>query len=237
MKIDLPGAFNSHIFMNLEKAKSLLSTTVPFRGLPSSEIDRLISMGHLVQLKKNENAFSEGDEATNVWILLSGRIEVYKYTSEGKPCAIEVILPKDLFGTLCRLGGNNRTYPCTTVACTDSEALQIPDSLFFEIFHKYPVVVSGVCALCSGRLNLMQELACASQEPVEKRIIRTLFQLAKKHGLTLPYTKKQIGELSSTTVESTIRTLSKFQKNKWIASSRGQIFLKNAAELEALIKS
>lgn len=83
---------------------------------------------------------------------------------------------------------------------------------------------------------MMQELRCSSQEPVEKRIVRTLFQLSKTHGSVLPYTKRHIGELAATTVETTIRTLSRFQKKKWIASSRGKIYLKDTAHLEALLQ-
>jgi CRP/FNR family transcriptional regulator len=59
--------------------------------------------------------------------------------------------------------------------------------------------------------------------------------LSRTHGKSLPYTKRQIGELSATTVETTIRTLSKFQKKNWISSSRGQILLKDTSKLEAIL--
>jgi len=222
--------------MNSDKIKTFLSQIAPFQGLPPAELERLASIAQEIKHGKNETAFTEGDEATSVWVLYSGRLEVFKYTSDGKPRAIEIIQPKDLFGTLCRMGGAGRTYPCTAIASIESVSFRIPDSIFLELFHKYPSMVTGVCTLCSNRLNMMQELTCSTQEPVEKRIVRTLFQLAKTHGNTLPYTKKQIGELSATTVETTIRTLSKFQKKKWISSSRGEIVIKDTPRLEALIK-
>lgn len=221
----------------MEKIKSFLSAIDPFRGLPPPELDRLASIAQEITHSKGETVFTEGDDATSVWVLYQGRLEIFKYTSDGKPRAIEIIQPKELFGTLCRLGGEGRAYPCTAVASVDSVSFRIADSVFLEMFHRNPSMVSGVCALCSNRLNMMQELTCSSQEPVEKRIVRTLFQLSKSHGNTLPYTKRQIGELSATTVETTIRTLSKFQKKKWIASSRGQIFLKDTAKLEALLQA
>jgi CRP-like cAMP-binding protein len=219
-----------------ETIKTFLSDVSPFRGLPSSELDRLASITQEIKHAKGETIFTEGDEATSVWVLCKGRLEIFKYTSDGKPRAIEIIQPKELFGTLCRLGGEGRTYPCTAVAAIDSVSYRIPDTTFLDMFRRYPSMVSGVCTLCSNRLNMMQELTCSSQEPVEKRIVRTLFQLSKSHGHVLPYTKRQIGELSATTVETTIRTLSQFQKKKWISSSRGQIILKDTAKLEALLQ-
>jgi CRP/FNR family transcriptional regulator len=218
-----------------EIAKKFLANVDPFRGLPPAELDRLSSIAQEIKHTKGETVFSEGDDATSVWVLYQGRLEISKCTSDGKPRTIEIIQPKELFGTLCRLGNQGRAYPCTAVASVDSVSFRISDSVFLDMFQRNPSMVTGVCALCSNRLNMMQELSCSTQEPVEKRIVRTLFQLSKSHGNTLPYTKKQIGELSATTVETTIRTLSKFEKKKWISSSRGQISIKKDDELKALL--
>lgn len=219
----------------MNAVRSFLSNVEPFRGLPPIELDRLAEIAQELKHAKGETIFSEGDEASSVWVLYQGRLEIFKYTSDGKPHTIEIIHPKDLYGTLCRIGGANRTYPCTAVASIDSISFRIPESVFLNLFQRFPSMVSGVCTLCSTRLNMMQELTCSSQEPVEKRIVRTLFQLSKKHGPTLPYTKRQIGELAATTVETTIRTLSAFEKKKWVSSSRGQITLKNKEKLEGLL--
>ncbi len=219
----------------MSAVKTFLSSIDPFRGLPPAELDRLASIAQEIKHAKGETVFTEGEEAASVWVLYQGRLEIFKYTSDGKPRAIEIIQPKDLFGTLCRLGNNGRSYPCTAIASVDSVSFRIADSVFLDMFQRNPSMVSGVCALCSTRLNMMQELTCSTQEPVEKRLVRTLLQLSKTHGNVLPYTKRQIGELSATTVETTIRTLSRFQKSNWISSSRGQILLKNTAKLEALL--
>ncbi len=221
----------------MTNVRSFLSGIDPFKGLPVAELDRLSSIAQTIKHSKGETVFTEGDDASSVWILYEGRLEIFKYTSDGKPRAIEIIHPKELYGTLCRLGGTGRSYPCTAVASVDSVSFRIPDSTFLDMFQKNPSMVTGVCALCSNRLNQMQELTCSSQEPVEKRIVRTLLQLSKTSGKKLPYTKKQIGELSATTVETTIRTLSKFQKKHWISSSRREIVLKDTAQLENLLQN
>ena len=219
----------------MNSARTFLAQVNPFRELPSAELDRLAGIAREVRHKKGETIFSEGDEAGSIWILKEGRLEILKYTSEGKTRAIEVINPKDLYGTLCRLGAANRTYPCTAIAATDSISYCVPDSVFFEYFRTYGSVLSGVCALCSNRLASMQELTCTTQEPVEKRIVKTLLRLFETHGAALPYTKREISELAATTVETTIRTLSDFQKKDWISSSRGKIVIKDKPKLESLV--
>src|SRR6266516_4796861 len=100
----------------MERVKIFLSGIDPFRGLPPQELDRLASVAQEMKHPKGETVFTEGDNATSVWVLYQGRLEIFKYTSDGKPRAIEIINPKELFGTLCRLGGEGRSYPCTAIA-------------------------------------------------------------------------------------------------------------------------
>lgn len=216
--------------------RKYLSEIVPFNSASSWELDRFAEAARELRHKKGEYIFSEGDEASSVWVLKSGRLDIYKYSTEGKPHAIETINPGDLFGTLCRLGGVGKNYPCTAYAATDSVSIQIPESIFRNIFNNNPALVSGVCALCSQRLNQLQDLSCVAQDSVEKRIARTLLDLAKKNGPKLEITKREVAEISGTTVETAIRTMSRFEKNKWISSTRGHLIVAQPSRLSALLE-
>ncbi len=216
--------------------KSFLASIEPFRLLPPAELDRVVSLVSEARHGKGETVFSEGEEAESVWILKSGRMDIYKYSADGKPTAIESIAPGQLFGTLCRVGGQPAVYPCTAIAAVDSVALRIADRSFWELFRQYPAIVAGIRAMCSERLNGMQETTGMAQDPVETRIVKVLLQLARTHGDTLPFTRREISQFASTTVETTIRTLSKFQKSKIISSTRGKITLRDPGALEALVR-
>src|SRR5207302_8125680 len=164
-----------------------LSQTDPFRVLPPKELDRLVSLTTVKKFEKGGTVYNEGDPADSVWILKEGRIQVFKYTSGGRPQAIESLGPKELFGTLCRLGNNGRTYPCTAIASIPCTVIRILDRTFLDIYNRFPALVMGVCSLCSQRLNAMQGLSCSAQDPVEKRVAAILIQLQKEHGNTLPF--------------------------------------------------
>jgi CRP/FNR family transcriptional regulator len=184
---------------------------------------------------KGETIYSESDPADSVWVLVKGRIQIFKYTSQGRPLAIESIAPGELFGTLCRLGGSGRQYPCTAIASVDSEVIQISDRDFLESYNRHPALVLGVCSLCSQRLQAVQGLSCTNQEPVEKRLAMLLMSLQKKHGMVLPFTKRELAEQVGTTVETTIRVMSRFQKKGWITSSRGKLQLKSLQPIQKLV--
>jgi CRP/FNR family transcriptional regulator, nitrogen oxide reductase regulator len=217
--------------------KQFLSQTPPFKVLPPLELERMASRIQSKTYDKGETIYSEGDPADSVWLLFKGRIQIFKYSTQGRPLAIESITPGELFGTLCRLGGGGRTYPCTAVAAVPCEAFRISETEFLDSYNRHPAMVLGVCSLCSQRLNQVQGLSCSSQEPVEKRLAMLLLKLQKKHGATLRFTKRELAEQAGTTVETTIRVMSRFQKKGWIASARGQIQLRNTQPLESLISS
>lgn len=217
--------------------QQFLSQVSPFKTLPLPELNLLVSLVREKQYEKGETIYTEGDPADSVWILKEGRVQIFKYTSNGRPHAIENLGPQELFGTLCRLGSQGRTYPCTAVTSTRCTVLQILDRTFLEFYNRNPGVVMGVCSLCSQRLNAVQGTSCAAQEPVEKRVATILLQLQKTHGNTLPFTKREVAELAGTTVETTIRTVSAFSKKGWVASARGRITLKHPAKLQGLLEA
>ena len=67
------------------------------------------------------------------------------------------------------------------------------------------------------------------------RLAMLLIKLQKEYGSTIPYTKRELAEQVGTTVETTIRVMSRFEKKGWISSSRGKIQLKNTAPIHKLI--
>ena len=216
-------------------AKPFLAQTYPFKVLPAAELDRLAARARVKTYGKGETIYSEGDPADSVWVLSKGRIQIFKYTTQGRPLAIESIAPGELFGTLCRLGGDGRQYPCTAIASIDSEIVQISDQEFLASYNRFPALVLGVCSLCSQRLQAVQGLSCSNQEPVEKRLAMLLLKLQGKHGMILPFTKRELAEQVGTTVETTIRVMSRFQKKGWITSSRGKLQLKALEPIQKLV--
>jgi CRP/FNR family transcriptional regulator len=216
-------------------AKQFLAQTYPFKVLPSPELDRLAARARLKSCEKGETIYSEGDPADSVWVLIKGRVQIFKYTTQGRPLAIESISPGELFGTLCRLGGDGRQYPCTAIASAKSDVVQLSDKEFLASYNRFPALVLGVCSLCSQRLQAVQGLSCSNQEPVEKRLAMLLLKLQEKHGMILPFTKRELAEQVGTTVETTIRVMSRFQKKGWIASSRGKLQLKSLEPIHRLI--
>ena len=215
--------------------RQFLATVEPFRPLPVEELQNLAARSDEKDYSKGETLYSEGEPAEHVWVIRQGRVEIFKYSTTGRPFAIELLGPSELFGILCRLGAHGQSYPCTAIAESNATIIQIPVQLFLKLYRRYQGVVSGVCSLCSERLFAIKDLACLEQEHVQKRVASTLVSLYKRDGELIRFTKREIAELAGTSAETVIRMMSVFAKKGWITSGRGQILVKDLAKLEALL--
>jgi CRP-like cAMP-binding protein len=203
--------------------------------LALGELQQLVRRTTEKSIAKGEAVFNEGDPADSVWVLYKGRIQVFKHTSGNRPFALESLGSGELFGTLCRLGGDDRFYPCTAIAAESTVTLRIPEDLFLEYYKENPGFIRDVCSLCSERLKDVQGLRCVGQEPVAVRMASTLLCLHRVHGNTLPFTKREISELVGVALETTFRTLAEFQKKGYLTSLRGKIQIKKPMEIKTFI--
>ena len=218
------------------KIQKFLGSIEPFKSLSPGDLRDIASKTREKTFQKDEAIYNEGDIADSVWIVYDGRVRVFKYTSEGKPFAIESLAGGELFGTLCRMGGNNRTYPCTAIAAEETVVLQLLDRVFLDYYTKSPGMLRGVCSLCSDRLKDVQDLRCMGQESVHIKLANILNRLYQVHGDTIPFTKKEISELIGVTLETTFRALSDLQKKGYLESQRGKILIKKPEELRSIVE-
>lgn len=218
-----------------EDVLGFLGAVAPFKALPSDHLRRLASAVESKTFARGEVIYREGDKADGVWVLRSGRIQVFKHTAGTKAFAVETLGPGEILGALCRLDGMRGAYPCTASAAAPSVVLRIPDSDFF-FCKKSEGFVRSLCGLCSERLGYAFDLCRMTQESVPLRLASTLLRLYHVHGAVVPLTKREMSEMVGATLETTFRVLGKFARRGVIASGRGKILVRKPKELKALAR-
>ncbi len=203
-----------------------------FKGLPSKEREHLASRSAERTYPKGQTIFHQGHPSDSVWLVMDGRVHLLHYLTGGRVQTTCVMTPGESFCCLPAL--DRGTYPATAVAATRAKVLQIPADLFHELMERSPKMLQETLCLFCNRLRQVEAKGCLVHDPVEQRIGRTLLTLHKKFGEEIPLTRQDIADLVGTTVETAIRTISRFQKKGWIRSTRGQIRLVNPDALNAL---
>lgn len=181
---------------------------------------------------KGEVIFHEGRPSDSVWLTLEGRVHLLHHQVEGRVQANCVMTPGETFCCLPAL--DQGAYPATAVAATKARVLQIPHALFQEMMKSTPSLLQQTLCVFTGRLRQMEAKGCMIHDPVERRVAQALLALWKKFGDSIPLTRQEIAELAGTTVETAIRTISRFQQEGWVRSSRGNIQLLQPDSLSRL---
>lgn len=128
----------------------------------------------------------------------------------------------------------NRPYPASAQAVTDTRLAGIRKSEFLEFLLRHPDIAVSIIGILSGRLREAQSRLRDMAERVEQRLARLLLRLSARLGSTLPFTRQEISDMAGTTPETVIRVLSQWKDHGVIRSVRGQITIADKDKLREL---
>lgn len=212
-----------------------------FSTLTSSDLREIAPYLVPVSFKKKEVIFSEGDPSEWFYIVSEGKVKITKLSQDGKEIILEIIPPMDFFGGLAVIRGF--PYPANAVAMEDTRLLKISRSNLMRILDRFPNLMHCMALQLGDRMKESHEtLKSIALERVESRIASLLLKLSDKTGkrvddaivIDMKLTKQDIAEMVGTTVETSIRTMSKLKKLGIVTEKDGRIIIKNLERLKAL---
>ena len=103
----------------------LLKRCPLFAGLGEKDLRKIRAIASLRQVRKKEILFSEGEEARGFYVILSGKVKLYKISPEGKEQILHVVGAPDTFAEAALfLEGS---YPAFAEVLSDSQLLFFPE--------------------------------------------------------------------------------------------------------------
>jgi CRP-like cAMP-binding protein len=193
------------------------------------------------RFRKKEAIFSEGDASEWFYIVKKGKVKITKLSHEGKEIILEIISPLDFFGGIAVLRGF--PYPANAVAMEDTEVVKISRKNLMSIIDRFPNLMYCMATNIGDRIKGSHEtLKSIALEKVESRIASLLIKLSDKAGektpdgvaINMKLTKQDIAEMVGTTVETSIRTMSKLSKAGLVSNKAGRIIIKDLNGLRSL---
>lgn len=218
-----------------------LSKISIFSTLGSPELKEVTPYLISTSSRKKEVIFSEGDPSDWFFIVTEGKVKITKLSQDGKEIILEVIQPMNFFGGLAVIRGF--PYPANAVAMEDTKLLKISRSNLMRVLDRFPNLMYCMAQQVGDRMKESHEtLKNIALERVEARIASLLLKLSDKTGkkegegtvIDMKLTKQDIAEMVGTTVETSIRTMSKLKKIGIVAEKEGRIVIKNLEKLKAL---
>jgi len=225
----------------MDMSLELLRRCPLFTGLEEEDLKKIKAIASPKQVGKREILFSDGEEARGFYVILSGKVKIYKISPEGKEQILHVVSAPDAFAEAALfLEG---TYPAFAEALSDSQLLFFPKRDFIQLIEKNPKLSINMIVTLSQYLKrfalLIEEL---SLKEVSSRIAKYLIDLSlksSKEGRTpkeveLDLSKTQLALKLGTISETLSRTLAKMKAKGIIDVRKNRILILNREALEEL---
>jgi CRP/FNR family transcriptional regulator len=216
-------------------------SSIPFfEELPDEQIEDLCMIVADQVFHRGQIVFSEGDDGTGFYVVISGRVKIFKLSPEGKEQILHIFGPGDPFGEAAVFSGQH--FPANAEAMESSRIFFFPRGSFSDLIKDNPSLALNMLAILSKRLrrfaNLIDDL---SLKEVPGRLAAHLLYLSGQsegsEQLELNITKTQLASLLGTIPETLSRILGKMSKQGLIESDGRQIKILEREALEELAES
>jgi len=204
-----------------------------FRELDDLEFEQMHQIVQIREIRHNSVLFLEGDHANGFFVLLSGRIRIYKSSPEGREFTLHQIQPGQMFAEAAIFRGT--TYPANAIAEEDSEVVYIPKSDFLDLITASPQIsIKIIASLAAWLREFAEKLESLSLKEVPQRLALHLLKQSERtrsQRLKLSGTKAQLASELGTISETLSRALKKLKDSAVIQVDGNNIEILDIVQL------
>lgn len=218
-----------------------MSHTPLFDGAASRTVARLAERGTMRRYRKSTYLFHQGDDAPEVFFLVSGRVQISSDSSTGDRQLHTTLEEPQFFGELGVLGEMGRTS--AALALEDSEVWRVPGDVFLAFLAEEPAAARSLLRVLARQVQsheaFVEDLLYLD---LKGRVAKRLLQLVSpslddlpEDGAVVPsiVTHADLASLCGGSRENVTRILSDLQR-RGIIEREGRRFV--LCRIEGLAK-
>ncbi len=223
----------------MKKKIDILSETPLFSGLPEDQLREVEQIAIEKLCGKGETIFIEGDDGNGFYVVVDGRIKIYKVSTEGKEQILHIFGAGEPFGEVPVFTG--KPFPANAESLAKSRLLFFPRKAFVALISDNPSLALNMLAVLSTRLRRFTvQIENLSLKEVPSRLAAYLIYLAEEQGredsVKLHISKGQLASLLGTIPETLSRIFAKMSAQNLIQVSGSDISLIDLGGLKDLAK-
>jgi CRP-like cAMP-binding protein len=218
-----------------------LKHAVLFAGLDKKARESIARLAVDRKVPAGRTVVRDGDPADGFYVVLDGKVKVYKLAPDGRQQILHVFGPGQAFAEAAMFAGE--TFPAFAETLAESRLAFFPRERFLKGLGENPALAFGLIAslarLCRQLTGLIEQLALTD---VAGRLARYLTDLARRKGVPvekgqsvrLDIAKGELARQLGTAPETLSRGLARLAAADLIAVDGKVITFRKAAKLEAL---
>lgn len=221
----------------MENIFNIISAIPLFNGLPDDQLKAIRQIALEKQFSKGQTIFTEGDETKGFFVVVTGRVKIYKVSPEGKEQILHIFEAGQSFGEVTVF--TDRQLPANAEALAKSRLLFFPRSAFVDLVTNNPSLALNMLAIMSKKLRqFAAQIESLSLKEIPARLASYLIYLAKEQqtidAVELNISKGQLASLLGTIPETLSRIFAKLSGQQLIRVEGSRIALLNRQGLEDL---
>lgn len=217
-----------------ENSKSVFSLLSP------EEREELLPHMSIVNFKKNEFIYKEGDAPSAFIFLIEGKIKIFKEGVGGREQIVRMTKPLGYVGYRALIA--EEMHNASAVTLEDSWVLMVTPDHFLHRLLRNPDFSFRLIQKLARELGFSNSRTVTlTQKHIRGRLAESLLLLKEKYGfendgisLKAYLSREDIANLSNMTTSNAIRTLSSFTSEKVIAMDGRKIKILDYDKLEKI---
>lgn len=193
-----------------------------------------------MQTKKGSYIFQEGTDADELYIILSGKIQISKITADGRELTFRICGKNDIIGELTLFTSSPKYLLNALVLEAGEIAIIKKDVLEREIFKNSSLAFEFMKWMSDHFRKTQTKFRDLVLNGKKGALYSTLIRMTNSYGfkvdegilIDLPLTNQELGNFCGTSRESTNRILSELKRDDIITSLNGKIVVKNLQYLK-----
>jgi CRP-like cAMP-binding protein len=217
-----------------------LSAVAPITGLSSPllsglaprEINSMLAAATQRHLPSDSVVISQGEPASKLFLLTSGRARYFFTTSDGRRILLRWLVPGDVFGGMSILSRPS-IYLVSTELLKDSHVFVWDRATIRSLAAEYPTLMDNALSIAADYVAWDLDLhANLTRGSARERLAAMLLNLAQgigqktPGGLEVEVTNEDLAAAANLTLFTVSRLLSAWQRSGAIVKTRGKILLR-----------
>jgi CRP/FNR family transcriptional regulator len=221
----------------MDKILNIISTIPVFNGLPEDQMVAIRKIALEKEFNKGEIIFSEGDEGNGFYVIVEGRVKVFKVSTEGKEQILHIFGPGNPFGEAPVFAGQK--FPASAQAIEKTRVLFFLRVSIVNLISANPSLALNMLAVMSKKLRQFAvQIENLSLKEMPARLASYLLRHADEQNqgnlVVLKISKGQLASTLGTIPETLSRMFAKLSGKNLISVEGKKITLLDRHGLEDL---
>jgi CRP/FNR family transcriptional regulator, cyclic AMP receptor protein len=194
-----------------------------FQGVDPEAAEVLAKELEMIDFRKGDVVFSEGEPGDSLYIVVSGKIKLGRRAADGRQNLIAVMGPSDMVGELSLFDPGPRT--ATATAVVDTRLARLRKQALRPWLNNRPEITEQLLRVLARRLRRTNDaLADLIFTDVPGRVAKNLLQMAGRFGsreggvlrVQHDLTQEELAQLVGASRETVNKALADFAQRGWL---------------------